>query len=472
MFDTDEGIELIRAKLYSEGFELYTQIWSDHPPLFTILLAGWLNLFGSSIVKARVLALCFATVLIWAFGKILQTTVGRIPALLGIVWLTVSFHFLRLSVSIMIGMPSLALVILSVYTLILYQKNSALYFLILSGALLALALQTKIFTIFLIPILMLALATAKTSFSLQKLLRFDSIKPALLWLGALLLTFSITLILLDSPSLQQTIAFHFESDTQTRFGWEDSYGRLLTMMLSDIDYWFLAPVGISLLWKKRRGTQSVPFLWLATAIVLLVQHKPIWYHHYQLIVFPLIWLASYGASVAIQSNRLRHYRFNLKAAFQANRSWKSRTMLVCLVLSLVLIPVKIGAVYLYNSNFIRQSQAHFVMLDHVLAQKQSTQWLLTDLPIYGFYADLNVPPELAVFSRKRLGTSDLTPDTLRSLLRQYQPEQILIGRFPEVLQALRQDLRRDYVQTFNNDAGTHYLRKTAATSSLSAPVRP
>ena len=54
---------------------------------------------------------------------------------------------------------------------------------------------------------------------------------------------------------------------------------------------------------------------------------------------------------------------------------------------------------------------------------------MKDVPIYGFYADLLVPPEIAVFSTKRIKTDQLTQNEIYELLLKYRPEQILIGRF-------------------------------------------
>ena len=123
-FDTsDEGIELIKASLHLEGFALYTQIWNDQPPLSTIILSSWLSLFGKSIFAARLLTLSFSTILIWSFCQTLRIYLGNLPAIIGTLLLVISCNFLRLSVSVMIGVPALALAMLSIYLLTLYKKT-------------------------------------------------------------------------------------------------------------------------------------------------------------------------------------------------------------------------------------------------------------------------------------------------------------------------------------------------------------
>ena len=114
-YDSDEGIQLAKAMLYQEGFQLYSEIWNDQPPLSTVVLAGWLQVFGHSIVAARLLILVWATVLTWTVGQLVRHSAGTIPALLGVIWLTLSSNFLQLSVSVMIGLPAIALALLSLF---------------------------------------------------------------------------------------------------------------------------------------------------------------------------------------------------------------------------------------------------------------------------------------------------------------------------------------------------------------------
>src|SRR5512142_1688130 len=51
-FDTDEGVNLIKALLVGRGHALYSEIWDDQPPLLTAALAGWFHQFGNSVLAA------------------------------------------------------------------------------------------------------------------------------------------------------------------------------------------------------------------------------------------------------------------------------------------------------------------------------------------------------------------------------------------------------------------------------------
>lgn len=93
-FDTsDEGIELIKTSLYLQGFDLYTQIWNDQPPLSTIILSYWFRWFGESIASARIFVLCSSTLLVWSFCQTIRVYVGNVAATLGAFFLTISCNF-------------------------------------------------------------------------------------------------------------------------------------------------------------------------------------------------------------------------------------------------------------------------------------------------------------------------------------------------------------------------------------------
>ncbi len=46
-WDYDEGINLMKVLLVDRGYALYTDIWSDQPPLLTAMLSWWFKPFGS-----------------------------------------------------------------------------------------------------------------------------------------------------------------------------------------------------------------------------------------------------------------------------------------------------------------------------------------------------------------------------------------------------------------------------------------
>lgn len=456
-FDPDEGIQLIKADLYAKGFDLYGELWNDQPPLFTVILSGWLAIFGKSVLAGRLLVLSFATLLVWAFTQSVRLTVGPFPAIASLLWLLISSYFLRLSASVMIGIPALALAMLSIYALLRYFNTMQAIWIPVSGGLLALSLEIKVFTVFLIPILLLYGLCYRPKSLSSSSLTSQKITVLLGWMGAFIAVLGITLFVLPFPDLEQTFQSHFSDQLQQVYDRQDSLDLLFKPFGLDYDFLLWGLLGIGAIIRSEQRFYNIPLLWLITALILLLNHQPIWYHHHLLLSIPLAWLGAYGIQFAYDFFQQENWRINWSSR------WPQRTILGGLItifafLSIKLIPVKIAEIQTDMDGVIARSSGYFEALQQVIAQSDSTQWLFTDLPIYGFYADLNIPPELAVLSRKRLGSDNLTAEQLRQLLQQYQPHQVVLGRIQAVQEALNADLVQGYVKTYDNGKVRQYIR--------------
>jgi hypothetical protein len=95
----------------------------------------------------------------------------------------------------------------------------------------------------------------------------------------------------------------------------------------------------------------------------------------------------------------------------------------------------------------------FKMIDHA----PETNWVVTDLPMYAFRSRLPVPPNLAVFSLKRIETGSLTEGEVEATVRKYMPEQVLLGRF--TYPSLEAFLEQHYRVIHSKEGMKLYLRK-------------
>lgn len=467
-FDSsDEGIELIKASLHLQGFALYTQIWNDQPPLSTIIFAYWFRWFGESILSARLLVLGFSTILIWSFCQTLRIYVGNVAACCGALFLTISCNFLRVSVSAMIGQPALAMAMLSIYTLIIYKSNYKSKFskslIIISGIFLALSLQIKLFTAFLIVIIILEIIniSINSDKKSKRLIKHIFIDIAL-WLTSLTITFLIIGFLYNSLSYEQLLQSHFDNSVKTAFDPEDSRKLTLLFLLQDFDYILLAIPAIIIIIKKREWEKSFPIIWLVTAFILLLKHQPVWYHHYLLLSIPLTWLATYGVKLSfdflkLKIFKLKNRRMHFKAVNNPQKMLLSRLSAWLLVFSTLIIPIKLGITALENHKLIQESKENRQVLNVMLEHKKNTQWVFTDCPIYAFYSELLVPPEVAVLSNIRINSNTITRAELISVLEKYRPEQALLCKSRRIQNYLNSYINQHYIKTFENGAGTHYL---------------
>lgn len=455
VFDTDEGQELIKAVLYSQGYSLYDPIWSDQPPLLTVILAAWFKVWGESIIAARSLILIFATLLIWAFSNIIRLSLGKLEGILAVAMLAISCNFLRLSVSVMIGIPCLSLAILSLYLLLLYQKQNKLYFLLLSGISFALSLQFKMFTIFLLPIWSILIVETEWQKSRQ-IFNQNIIVKIIIWLGAIASAFLIIGLTYNSLQLESFFKFHLTANLKDVFVNENSLADVTVMYLQEIDYTLFALFGLGTIRRSRPWVSNIPLLWLISATIMLIRHKPVWYHHYLLLSIPLTWLALYGLHRVFSLYKSKHWYESIHFKNPKSVNLKKIALGLC-ILAAIATGIKTIVLQWQNQIFIRDSQVRWEIVTHIKTHQAATNWLFTDNPSYAFYAGLNVPPEIAVLSRKRVASGEMTPEYLQSLLDRYDPEQIIIERFPEVRDGISPNLQANYSKIESSQNTEHFL---------------
>jgi 4-amino-4-deoxy-L-arabinose transferase-like glycosyltransferase len=143
-FGGDEGYELMKGLLLSRGRLLYSEIWSDQPPVHTALLAALFHFTGPSILAARLLSVAFGGLLIGSLYELARRRSGHGAALLAAALLIPSSYFLQLAVSAMIVLPAFALGLFAVVLLDYYVESRKAHWLALSGLALGLGLQTKL----------------------------------------------------------------------------------------------------------------------------------------------------------------------------------------------------------------------------------------------------------------------------------------------------------------------------------------
>ena len=104
---------------------------------------------GESVAAARILVALFSALLLWSFYLVLYNAVAVFAAVGATLLLVLSQFYLRLSGSVMIGLPALALATLSLVLLV--RGKQPWWTLILSAFVMALALETKLFVAGLFP---------------------------------------------------------------------------------------------------------------------------------------------------------------------------------------------------------------------------------------------------------------------------------------------------------------------------------
>jgi hypothetical protein len=278
----------------------------------------------------------------------------------------------------------------------------------------------------------------------------------LVWLVSCGLTVFGIAYFTHSLSMGQILGTHFDGAAQVSLQREPSWQLLLMFLAQDLDYTWLAGVGIYLLFKHQPQWPLLPLIWLMTVWVGLTYYQPLWYHYYPLISVPVVWLATYGLTQSFKFFRQKQWPKTIRW-----RKLKHPTVMGVAagfaIFAIALTPIKLVVNAYINHQFVAESKPKLEVIEKVRALQASTHWLFTDLPIAAFYTGLKVPPELAVFSTKRIASGSLSDAKLMDILQTYQPEQVLLGRYPKVQMALAAYLNQHYVKQYEKDKVTQYV---------------
>ncbi len=474
-YDYDEGTNLIESALFLKGFPLYTEIFSDQPPLFTAILSFWLKLFGASTYQARLLTLVFSVILLWAFYQTINNLQGRLCAITAVIFLILSAIYIRLSISVMIGLPAFSFALLSILCITYYRKLRFRRLLLLSGVSMALSLQTKFSTAFLIPIIIVEIMLAQKKNpkgNIETVFGNNSTQPAkqhaictflyhtrhnyltspiFLWTADLLITyFLIALIFFKfnfSLLIQQLFQFHLTKPALSLSNFNFGIMDIYKILSRDYDICLLAIIGIILLIKDKKlhpakgGIQDflmkfqwlgkfytfpyhkkwrffLPVSWLILAYIILLKWRPVWYHYYLFISIPLCWLAGISFS--------EFFKLNPRQGLFKKRDglyWITAGLIILIIFNL---PFKYSAI-LKEINIGTMPQ-EYTTLEIMSKYKKYTHWIITDRPIFAFFGNMLVPPELAVIGDKRTFITGASQDYFIAKLEKYKPEQILLSR--------------------------------------------
>ncbi len=143
-FGGDEGFELMKGLLCSKGYKLYSEIWSDQPPVLSLLLASSFKHWGADIRVARLMAAGFGLLLFASFYRLVNWRSGAWAAFPAVFLLVPAPGVLELSVSVMQEVPAFATALVAVWLLFHWRDRRHWGWLLASGAAFGLALEIKL----------------------------------------------------------------------------------------------------------------------------------------------------------------------------------------------------------------------------------------------------------------------------------------------------------------------------------------
>lgn len=424
--DLDEGVNLMKGMLVVRGYTLYSQIWSDQPPLFTHMLAVLFRLVGFEVNAARVMVLILSGVLLWAGCLYLRMIWGKTAALIGLITILLLPTYLNLSVSVMVGLPALAFAMLSLLSLIAWHLQRQPVWLSLSAIALSLSVLTKLFTGFLAPVFVIGITLDEFAHASRPIRGWHILKMPVLWSGIFGgVTLLGVLALVGPVNLDQLIEPHLMAG-QT--GYFEAYGKSYTLWTHLAKAWpilALALVGEGIAIFERRWLAVYPFAWMVTATLLLANHTPVWSHQQLLVTLPAALLAAGAVGQAMEwaSQGLRAGRRSI------GRSLVLGAVLLSLAWVLWARVPETFNLFTADQTGLKETSTEYQFMKRMEKYSQETKWVVTDLPMYAFRVGLPVPPNLAVFTSKRVASGNINEAEVLDTIKVLKPKQVMIGRF-------------------------------------------
>ena len=298
----DERYEVTKAFLWSKGFRLYQEIWSDQQPLLTILQGLLFKGFGVCAGLARGLALAFGALLASGLFRLVRKSLGVPAAFAALFSLLAAPHVFELGISPMSEVPAFAVGLLALGAIRRWDRDGRRVWLAASGLILALALEIKLTAALLAPALGLELAILTlTRTKAAKVV--DLARNGLIWGGSVL----GGLILLDlvlGTGYRQAYASHFSTVSQAASAEVRQFAFTLGKLLRYRQALFAVAAALGLAaWRRHWKPLAFPLALFATALAVHLFHRPFWPYYYLHFALPVAWLTGYAVGELWQAVR-------------------------------------------------------------------------------------------------------------------------------------------------------------------------
>ncbi len=449
-FGEDEGYELAKGFLCSKGFHLYSQIWSDQPPVFSLLLGWAFKTWGPSILVARVIAVCFGVIFFAAFYGVVYERSEPWCASIATFLLAASPAVFLFSASVMQEVPAIGIGLVSVWLLFKWCHNPKWALLIASAAIMGIALQIKLTAMMMVPAILIEILLVQPLNQKQKPLSRSRLLAAI-WCASVLAVLGVTAFFYGKGSFQQTWQTQFGVHPAPGMRRPEDFAFPLHLLLDHSECTAAAIVGIFIVAIQRKRELVFPIVFLLTALLIHLVHRPWWLYYYLHIAVPMAWLAGVAITTAISaaSKTLKHSSF-------LSLTWKG--VALCVLIALVLVRAE-GRL----ASGIKD-MSHFPLIagNPVVSKMKSyasrTHWVYCQEEIYSFQSQLPMPPELAVVSLKRFWSGQITTQNIIETCKKYQVEQILLST-TETGEDWKQFLITNYDLVYQNNDNQLYVSK-------------
>lgn len=451
----DEYFEVTKAALWAKGYVLYERVWNDQLPLHTELLGILFRCFGPTIGVARILAVCFGALLLTGCFSLVRRSCGVLAACVATACLLIAPQVLQLSVSAMLEVPAIGTALFALWPIYWRAKRPGRSRLVVSGLLLAAALQIKPTACVLAPAIAVEIALSSSD------ARYKSKAKAILlnllvWGAAIAVGFFVLGAILGS-SYRELLDSHFSE--QTRRTTEAQALAFSPRLFLEHKEGLIGAGSALILMLLRRDWRRLafPVVLLLTVTAIHSVHRPWWDYYYLHFAVPIAWLTGYAVAGLFQIVWKEDLARFLRPPFKAAGS----LLAGCIVWST--IAVIGGARFVSEIEEIRSLPRveDSALIAKMKVYASHTRWVYTQSTIFPFHAKLLVIPELAVLPAKRFWSGQITHKGILKILKQYKPEQLLFDNAAFAADT-KEFLDADYAGVYRDDQYLLYVAKPLA----------
>ncbi|MGQ9627812.1 MAG: ArnT family glycosyltransferase [Anaerolineae bacterium] len=416
----------------SDGFRLYSEVYSPSPPFFTLSLLGGFALWGKSVWAARAVIVLYS-----AFGLLLAALLARELAgegasLATAVLLFLNPEYFRLSRVTMSEVPAVSLMALASLLFLRYWRSGRRRWLILSGLALGAGLLVKMIVLFGLPLL-----------GILVFLRYlksrrcrAAVEDGLILAASVSAPFSICFLVYEPYAMyEQAFLLQWKVRYYHTLNLGRHFWELGKYLWKDKGLVLLALAGVFLglksqAWREGRGCRALPkcqapfgglpmllAAWLFLACAMLMAQVPLSTHHLLPLLPPLAVFGGAGAMWAVVSFiRLVSERPPIQVP---GTLWRAALGLGILGFYLLNLPVTL----VFNRQELSRTQTPNPLVEDAIAfLKLATapgEIVISDDALIPLLAGRDILPNLTGTDWRRLRGGDLTAEELIELAEKH-----------------------------------------------------
>ena len=417
----------------SDGFRLYSEVYSPSPPFFTLSLLGGFALWGKSVWAARAVIVLYS-----AFGLLLAALLARELAgegasLATAVLLFLSPEYFRLSRVTMSEVPAVSLTALASLLFLRYWRSGRRRWLILSGLALGAGLLVKMIVLFGLPLLGILVFLRYLKSRRCK----AAVEDGLILVASVSAPFAICFLVYEPYAMyEQAFLLQWKVRYYHTLNLGRHFWELGKYLWKDKGLVLLALAGAVFLglksqaWREGRGCLALPkcqapfgglplllATWLFLACAMLMAQVPLSTHHLLPLLPPLAVFGGAGAMWAVVSFiRLVSERPPIQVP---GTLWRAALGLGILGFYLLNLPVTL----VFNRQELSRTQTPNPLVEDAIAfLKLATapgEIVISDDALIPLLAGRDILPNLTGTDWRRLRGGDLTAEEIIELAEKH-----------------------------------------------------